>query len=158
MSAPPANEVCPLSAAILPLSTVAPSNTLDITKLKALVSQALQLYQSGNTWPSSKTFQLDHESKVVATKGSSSQTGKLSKTAWHARRSEHFPTQVHKLTYEDFYLGLAVDHPIKERQYIHDILAYDQVGPSIQVPSLESDESGKYISAVRADVWSSECE
>ncbi|UZJ54192.1 hypothetical protein CBS101457_003512 [Exobasidium rhododendri] len=157
MSAPPANETCPLTAATLPLSSVAPSNTLDVKNLKALVSQALQLYRSSNTWPSSKTFQLDHDSKVVATKGKSVQPGRLANTSWHARRSEHDPSsQSHKLTYEDFYQGLAVDHPIKERQYIDDILKYDRVGPSIQVPSLKGDASDEFIDAVRADVWTTE--
>ena len=158
MSAPPANDVCALTAAIMPLSDVAPNGALDVGKLKALVAQALQLYRSSSTWPSSKTFQLEHDSRVVATKGLSAQSGRLQKTAWHARRSEHSPSQPHQLAYDDFYQGLAVDHPRKEKEYIHDILTYERVGPSIQVPSLQGEEAGRYISAVRADVWVSECE
>lgn len=158
MSAPPAIETCPLTAASRPLSSVAPSNKLDIANLKALISQALQLYRSSNTWPPSKTFHLDYDSKVVATKGLSAQTGRLKNTAWHARRSEHSPSQVHKLNYQDFYEGLAVDHPIKERQYIEEIVKYERVGPDVEIPSLEGDSSSKYISAVRADVWTTECE
>lgn len=157
MSAPPAIETCPLTAASRPLSSVAPSNKLDIANLKALVSQALQLYRSSNTWPASKTFHLEHDSKVVATKGQSAQSGRLKNTAWHARCSEHSPSQSHKLTYDDFYEGLAVDHPIKERQYIEEIVKYERVGPEIELPSLDGDACSKYISAVRADVWTTEC-
>lgn len=158
MSAPPAIDVCPLTASTRPLSSVAPSNKVDPVQLKALISQALQLYRSSSTWPSSKTFNLEHDSKVIATKGLSAQDGRLKDTAWHARRSEHSPSQSHKLNYQDFYEGLAVDHPIKERQYVEDIVRYEEVGPEIQMPSLDSDPSSQYIETVRGNVWTTECE
>jgi hypothetical protein len=156
MSAPPASDTCPLTAAVLPLSSVAPNNIIELTKLKALITQGLQLYRSSSTWPSSKTFNLDYESKVVASKGLSAQSGRLSNTAWHARRSEHSTSQSHKLTYQDFSTQLG--KPENERQYIHEITKYVEVGSDTKVPSLQGDPSSKYIHSIQAQVWNTECE
>lgn len=156
MSAPPHDARCPLVAIPQPVDGLLSSErALDVDKFKALLKQALLLYQAGQTtFSPTKTFHVEHGAVVKTSKGvpTNPPTSRLKSCAWHARRSEH-PSK--KLGYEDFYDGLAVDHPVKEKQYIHDILKYDRIGESIKSPSLP-EQLKTVIADVRADLWLSE--
>lgn len=158
MSAPLHDPQCPLVAIPQPVDGLLSSNReLDATKFKALLKQALQLYHAGQTsFTPTKTFNVEHGAVVKTSKGlpTNPPTARLKSCAWHARISEHAPD---KLQYQDFYEGLAVDHPVKEKQYIHDILKYDRIGDNVKSPPLVQELSA-VIADVRADLWLSEYE
>lgn len=129
MAAPPLDPSVPLSAASHSLTNLTDTEgRLNAPSFQALVRQALHLVRSGRTWPRSKTFKLEHDIEVDATKGASSCSGRLAKCGWHARRSIHSPSHSHGLNFHDFREGLAVDHAVKEQQYIHDIILTDSLG------------------------------
>lgn len=161
MAAPAPDSVCPLTAIAQPVSDLVSqeSKTLDVAKFNALLKQSLLLYHAGQTdFTPGRTFSMEHDANVQVFKGTPSKppNARLARCAWHARKSTHDPDKEgHGLGYLDFYEGLAVDHPEKEKQYIHDILRYERVGQSIQPPSLRG-AATSFIHAVRADVWVSE--
>jgi hypothetical protein len=156
MTAPKPESECPLTPVAIPLSDLVNDDyKLKDEKINSLLRQALNLYKSKFTV--NHTYKHEHDSEVETSKllpGEQSQ--RTSKCAWHARKSIHDPaTQSHKLTYKEFHQGLFVDHPIKEKQYIHEILRYDRI-QAIQSPTL-SNSAAEFIDDVRADVWVTEC-
>lgn len=157
MTAPKPESECPLAPVAIPLSDlINDEHKLGGEKLNSLLRQALNLYRSNFT--AGRTYKHEHDSEVETLKlMPGEQSPRTSKCAWHARKSIHDPaTQSHKLTYKDFHQGLFVDHPIKEKQYIDDILRYDRIQEVIS-PTI-SGSASEYIADVRADVWVTECE
>lgn len=157
MTAKKPESECPLTPVAIPFSDlINDEHQLKSEKLNSLLRQALNLYRSNFT--ANRTYKHEYDSEVETLKimpGEQSQ--RTSKCAWHARKSIHDPsTQSHKLTYKDFHQGLFVDHPVKEKQYIHDILRYDRI-KDVHPPTL-SNSASQFIADVRADVWVSECE
>ncbi|PWN33296.1 uncharacterized protein FA14DRAFT_155993 [Meira miltonrushii] len=155
MTAPKPEAECPLTPVAIPLSDLLnEDHKLKGEKFNSLVRQALNLYRSNFT--AGRTYKHEHDTEVGTLKlmpGEQSQ--RTSKCAWHARKSIHDPaTQSHKLSYKEFHSGLFVDHPVKERQYIHEILRYDRI-QEVHSPTIP-ESAAEYIADVRADVWVTE--
>lgn len=94
-----------------PLLTITPLTPSEIPSEETIITEGITLIESTSSWPEGKTFFNNIKTLYHAKRLGDG-------APWHVRLSEHAPEE---LTFDQLWENLAIDKPVKEKEFIHEI-------------------------------------